>query len=152
MAERYTYADVIIDPKDPRIEIGKPYFYDFSPFRVLDEANANAPTGILKDVIEGMNEPFKFASGCRWSCIIRKKEPKKKYVPFDLKKEEDRAKLRGAWIKEKDSDMEYLITSVCDIYVVIGGNYPAMISSNRLLEFYEFSDGTPCGKLMEVNE
>lgn len=152
MAEKYTYADVIIDPKDKRVEIGKEYFCDSFPFDVLSEANKDLCSSILKEIIHDSYEPFQMESGICFSCIIRKKEPEKKYVPFDLSKQEDRARLRGAWIKGKDPDMEYLIISVCDRYVVLGGNYPAAISSNQLLEFYEFSDGTPCGKLVEVNE
>ena len=149
MAERYTYADVIIDPKDKRVEIGKEYFCNFGPLNVLNEANTNAPTGILKDVIEGMSEPFKFESGYRWSHIIRKKEPEKKYVPFDLSKEEVRKKLRGAWIGIKDYPLiEYQITSLNKAYVFCSAQKEG-ISPEQLLMFYQFVDGSPCGELVK---
>ena len=28
MSDKYTYADVIIDPDDPRVELGKEYYFE----------------------------------------------------------------------------------------------------------------------------
>ena len=85
-----------------------------------------------------------------FSCIIRKKEPLKKYVPFDLSLEEDRAKLRGAWVRHKNSGREHVITGLyldeTPPYVEINDNG---YEPEYLLEEYEFVDGSPCGKLVE---
>ena len=185
MAE-YTYADVIIDPEDPRVEIGKEYWYADYPFNVLLYANIGnvACCGILSEIDRKDITPF-FIRGQHNVCLIRKKEytkndiitdvsdprlkdaigktvyvahklygsivdnannndsankgvlvnlgydpshpfevhtesglhwdkiiisknqpPRKKYVPFDLSKEEDRNCLKGKWIKRIDTGMK----------------------------------------------
>ena len=153
MAE-YTYKDVIIDPNDPRVEVGKgkEYYFGCLPRDVLEEANTNSSLiGELKEIRKENNFPFVFMgfSDGR-SCIIRKKEPEKKYVPFDLSKEEDREKLRGAWVRHKNSGREYAITGLyldeTPPYVEVNDNG---YEPEYLLEEYEFIDGTPCGKLVE---
>lgn len=40
MAERYTYRDVIIDPDDPRVEIGAEYYFSDFPVDCLRFAKA----------------------------------------------------------------------------------------------------------------
>lgn len=146
---KYTYADVIIDPNDERIEIGKEYYCHDIPIDTLKEANDDSDIGILTDVIVDSARPFQMDNNetiSSWACIIRKKEPEKKYVPFDLSKEEDRAKLRGAWIRRKDSPYtERLITAIVDNRIAAGTYNP---DAESLLEYYEFIDGTPCGKLV----
>lgn len=151
MAERYTYADVIIDPKDKRLEIGKEYFCDTFPFDVLEEANEDSCTSILTNVIEDSYEPFEFEDGYCWSCIIRKKEHEKKYVPFDLNKEEDRNKLRLKWVRSKVTNptVDYLIIGMSNTTIQFGDHFR---NTQELLDYYEFIDGSPCGKLAEVNE
>lgn len=232
MAE-YTYADVIIDPDDPRAEIGKEYYFGDNPTCLLkDISQLSAQEGklILKDLaIEAQSSPF-MSSGNKWFvCIIRKKmeyteadiisdlndprlkgaigkvcyvaprlygydivinanndnttykgvlvnlgydpshpfevhtemglhwkdiiiaknQPEKKYVPFDLTKEEDRAKLRGAWIRISDyPSIEYQITSMNEAYVFCGGQKEG-INPGLLSAGYEFLDGSPCGRLVE---
>ena len=146
MAE-YTYKDVIIDPDDPRVEIGKEYFFGDSPAEVLKWANSNHETHRLRMILKE-NYPFSF-EGLRFPCIIRKKEPEKKYVPFDLSKEEDRVKLRGAWIRISDyPSIEYQITSMNEAYVFCGGQKEG-INPGLLSASYEFLDGSPCGRLVE---
>ena len=149
MAEKYTYADIIINPDDARVEIGKEYWFADYPFNALLFANRGdgACHGILSGISQGDITPF-FIRGKYYACIIRKKEPK--HVPFDLGKEEDRAKLRGAWIRFKETGRERCITGIFldenPPYVEIG-DYG--LSTEYLLENYEFVDGTPCGKLVE---
>ena len=150
MAE-YTYKDVIIDPEDPRVEIGKEYYFGDNPAEVLRHARKDKDASVLQSVEKDWDDPFIENLGYRSICIIRKKEPDKRYVPFDLSLEEDRAKLRGAWVREKDSGCECSITGLFldekPPYVEISDEG---YSSEYLLEAYEFIDGTPCGKLVEV--
>ena len=145
----YSYADVIIDPEDPRVEIGGKYYFDDSPYQCICNANNNAISYTLQGVDVGSYRPF-IHDCIGFICLIRKKEPEKKYVPFDLLNEEDRAKLRGAWIREKDSGRERSITGLFldekPPYVEISDEG---YSSEYLLENYEFVDGTPCGKPVE---
>ena len=102
MTEKYSYSDVIIDPADPRIEIGKKYYRSNYPREVLRYANDDNDSflGSLEEISNNSETPFVFFTGyslSRWVCLIRKKEKKQRYVPFDLSKEEDRNFLRGRW-------------------------------------------------------
>lgn len=149
MSEKYTYADVIIDPEDPRIEIGKEYWFADYSFNVLLFANRGdgACHGILSEINRRDITPF-FIRGQHHACIIRKKEPE--YVPFDLTKEEDRARLRGAWVRDKGSGREYAVTGIfldeTPPYVEFNDNG---FEPDYLLENYEFVDGSPCGRFAE---
>lgn len=230
MAE-YTYKDVIIDPEDPRVEIGKEYYFGDSPKEALEYANKNGRGALLEDIDLVSNFPFLMENfDDSAPCIIRKKESiyakrqtkwiadndvkkgdkvrivrkanscedgwgchwnpdmneavgkvgavnhissnlrecgievyvpavgvffypyfvlkkvEERYVPFDLSREEDRAKLRGAWVRRKDEVMEYQVISVGAIFVSIDGN---TFETKSMLDRYEFLDGTPCGKLVE---
>lgn len=154
MAE-YTYKDVIIDPDDPRIEIGAEYYSGDTPADCIALANSDKFDGSdrLTAVDKNRERPFAFGSdnesNVLWDvCIIRKKEPKKKYVPFDLYRPEGRDKLRGKWIREKETNNEYCINSFlysCDGYCTANG-----WGGKTLLNSFEFLDGTPCGELEEV--
>ena len=147
----YTYADVIIDPDDPRVEIGAEYYFGNNPsclLRSISQLSASEGTLVMKDsAIEAQSSPFMSSENEWFVCLIRKKEAKKKYVPFDLSNEEDRAKLRGAWIKYKFAPgYEYQITAVeIDSLFIHGDEH----SPESLLEKCLFIDGTPCGKLVE---
>ena len=149
---KYTYKDVIIDPNDPRVEIGKEYYFADNPSSVLYQARSGSECnkGTLKMVYKDWDDPFVETSDERFVCLIRKKEPEKKYVPFDLTKEEDKAKLRGAWVRHKNSGREHVITGLyldeTPPYVEINDNG---YEPEYLLEEYEFVDGSPCGKLVE---
>lgn len=76
----YTYADVIINPEDPRVEIGKEYYFGDTPAEALKFANDNGRGAILADADDEDNQgPFWFKDiGFTLSkgrpCIIRKKE------------------------------------------------------------------------------
>lgn len=156
MAE-YTYADVIIDPEDPRVKIGAEYYFANHVKSVLSFANIDVGYSLSTlSAIEAKSDyPFVDSLGNMNAFIIRKKDPKKKYVPFDLSLEEDREKLRGAWLRHKESGNEYLIASIISeghgeysgwhVHLVKAGKrYPY-----QLLSEYEFVDGTPCGKVEE---
>ena len=149
----YTYKDVIIDPEDPRVEFGAKYYRADYPKKVLFLANNEEDYfGTLEEIdTESPETPFIIRtknSLSPWACIIRKKEPEKKYVPFDFTNDEDRAKLRGAWIKYKFAPgYEYQITAVeTDRLFIYGDEH----TPESLLEKCLFIDGTPCGKLVEA--
>lgn len=154
MAE-YTYADVIIDPDDPRVEIGKEYYFGNYPKALLYDISR----GLISQKLTEINHD---ASFCPFvtedddnniedgSCIIRKKEPKKKYVPFDLTKEEDRAKLRGKWVRKKEAPfIEQEIAGLSTNVALVFLNDVVSVGVANLLEEYEFVDGSPCGVLVE---
>lgn len=236
--DKYSYKDVIIDPEDPRVEIGAEYYWGESPRKTIDRANnkGGALPLLSIDREEEHTFPFYFFQGSLEGgshFLIRKKESsyverqakwladndikvgdyvrvtgkadsledgwqtlwnpdmdksvgkvgtvsyisanfgecgievdvpdvgpyfypyfvlenvEPKYVPFDLSNEEDRAKLRGAWIKYKFAPgYEYQITAVeIDSLFIHGDKH----SPESLLEKCLFLDGTPCGK-MEVKE
>ena len=150
----YTYADVIIDPNDLRVEIGKEYYWADIAYDVLKMANKDGGTGTLEKVSHDSDLPFVIKTDCSCACLIRKKEPKKRYVPFDLSKEEDRARLRGAWVRHKQNpDRENLITGLGDETVDFAVYFgDVAVGTGVLLENFEFVDGSPCGKLVEETE
>ena len=102
--DKYSYKDVIIDPEDPRVEIGAEYWFGMNPKDCIGKANSGKMTGRLAFMADE-DKPFGCHTGSAHSlsfpCIIRKKEPEKKYVPFDLSKPEVRDSLRGKWIRRK---------------------------------------------------
>lgn len=234
---KYTYDDVIIDPNDPRVEIGAKYWVGKTPTEVLLNARAEAVTIILSYVDETLFAPFVASAldGEGFSCLIRKKEPtyeerqaewikmngikvgdkvkilkefsskdliceffpdikdlvgtigeikeitdagiqvytenksnwwywpydclekveepEKKYVPFDLNNEKDRAKLRGAWVRIKGSRrLEQQIVALAINTQLVFLPDVVSVETKELLEGYEFIDGTPCGKLVEDEE
>ena len=86
MAE-YSYKDVIIDPNDPRVEIGTDYYFALGAQACIDYANMDVRISTLDDIdTSGNYNPF-ITSEKDYPFIIRKKEPEKKYMPFDLRVE-----------------------------------------------------------------
>ena len=151
MAE-YTYADVIIDPDDPRVEIGKEYYFGNNPACLLkDISQLSACEGRLMIVDKGADicaAPFMYGKEY-FVCIIHKKESEKEYVPFDLTKEEDRNCLKGKWLKRTDTGDEDLIISFSEDSIFIAPDQ--YWEADKLLALYVFEDGSPCGKLVEAD-
>ena len=158
MAE-YTYADIIMDPNDPRLEdaIGKECWLSDYPKEVLDYARNNLKEFRLKSIEKEENFPFVDNNHeDNWALIIIKKEEPKKYVPFEngqeffnsylsvesrLEKEDYFLSNHGIWLKDKTSKAYYMVTKIWDI-----GDDSDEISWKELLEYYTFLDGSPCGK------
>ena len=152
MSDKYTYADVIIDPVDPRVEIGAEYYFEDTAMEVLELAQDNVGSSKLEEIYES-NFPFKFKGVTDgYACIIRKKEPKKRYVPFDLTKEEDRNFLKDRWIKT-DGDEEKITGFERDDdgvwHIKISADY---LLPEDMLNLWRFEDNTLCGKLVEEEE
>ena len=154
MSDKYTYADVIIYPEDPRVEIGAEYYYEDTAVDVLNNANSNLCKAVKLERID-KSDSFPFGVegvGCGYACLIRKKEPEKKYVPFDLSDPEVRKSLRGRWIKADCG--EYQISGFRSIDGEDGEEWEVavafgLIPSETLLNRWTFEDGSKCGKLVE---
>lgn len=150
MAE-YTYKDVIIDPEDPRVEIGADYYFALGAQACIDYANMDVRISTLDDIdTSGNYNPF-ITSEKDYPFIIRKKEPEKRYVPFDLSKEEDREFLRYKWIRCKRNDFESCITAFKYHDTEWKAHVPqqGLRNGEQLLDNYEFMYGSPVGKLVE---
>ena len=139
MAE-YTFADIIMDPEDPRLEdaIGKECWLSDYPKEVLDYARNNLKEFRLKSIEKEENFPFVDNNHeDNWALIIIKKEEPKKYVPFETldefiesyKKVEERINYSkaedyiascGMWLKDKDRDVYCLVTEIWNYGVVVG--------------------------------
>ena len=152
MAE-YTYKDVIIDPEDPRVEIGKEYYFGDSPKEALEYANKNGRGALLEDIDLVSNFPFLMENFDESApCLIRKKEPEKKYVPFDLSDTEVRKSLRERWIESTRG--EYQISGFHSFDGEDGEEWMVSITTGyvtpeNLCALWKFDDGTPCGRLVE---
>lgn len=151
---KYTYEDIIINPNDKRLEgaVGKEVYYDDKPILAVQYANQNVKTGTLIR-LNKKGEQFPFCVQRReaedkfnYVCIIIKKEPEVKYVPFDLSKEEDRDFLRGKWVKKKDTEDEYQLT----LFTHVGYLWLALANNGQeFYDYFTFLDGTPVGKKVE---
>ena len=152
----YTYKDVIIDPEDPRVEIGKEYYFGECPIQALNFANDNGRGAVLSMVDDADNlGPFWFRdigySHAKGSpCIIRKKEPEKKYVPFDLSDPEQIGMLYFCWLINKDSGDYHSVTAIYPNDNLIHIDDYGDINPQDLLERFKFMyEDMPCGKLVE---
>lgn len=156
----YTYKDIIIDPEDPRVEIGAKYWFGVNPRDCIDKANSGKLAARL-DFIEDSEKPFGHYSSEAYPicfpCMIHKKELKKepeKYVPFDLSQEKDRNMLRGKFLIQLHvgnfAPEERLVVGFSENTAVIGGYELGCYDGHELLENFTFLDGTPCGQ--EVTE
>ncbi len=156
----YTYKDIIIDPEDPRVEIGAKYWFGVNPRDCIDKANSGKLAARL-DFIEDSEKPFgQYSSGAYpicFPCMIHKKEhkkePEKKYVPFDLSKEKDRNMLRGKYLIQLHvgsfTPEERMVVGFSENSAVIGGYNPKCYDGHELFENFTFLDGTPCGQEVE---
>ena len=167
MAE-YTYKDIIIDPtsEEAKNAIGKICYFSDSPRTMLSEIDCKRPVeGILTNMDDGY---FEVDNEGYWDCIILKKEePKPKYVPFESTHEFISAYYKanneivvntesmlsgfGMWLRCKenfDSNARPFLACVSEIYddCITIGKYPDPITFKGLLEYCEFLDGSPCGK------
>lgn len=172
MAE-YTYKNIVIDPTSEEAKnfIGKEVYFSNNIRMCLCRANkyTNGFTGILQEIKENEYRPFKVNDDYYQVIIPIKKEqkPESEYVPFEsisefLEAYEDSTysitcdsvehKLLsrgGIWLKYKAADARLVVTEMWGNGLTIGSD-TAVTRLNELLKYYEFLDGTPCGKLKEV--
>ena len=75
MKEKYTYSDVIIDPNDPRLEVGKKYYFSLGAQDCVDRANRDSRAAELLAIDKsGEYHPFISDGEKDYPFIIRKKE------------------------------------------------------------------------------
>ena len=165
MAE-YTYEDIIIDPtsEEAKNAVGKICYFSDSPRTLLSEIDCKRPVeGILTNMEDGY---FEVDNEGYWDCIIVKKEdPKPKYVPFETldefiesyKKAEERIAYSntrdyiascGMWLRFNNDDVMCAVTEIWTDGVFIGHDH-LKIKWKELFNFYDFLDGSPCGKEAE---
>ena len=172
MAE-YTYADIIMDPEDPRLEgaIGKECYFSDCPKIALDYARNNSSIDRLKSINKESAAPFVGDDEVNWvMVIIKKEEPKPKYIPFESADEfidvydsknfsvqsgtiENKLLYYGGiWLKDKDIDgVFYMVTEIWRDGVVLGSDQ-STTKWDDLLYGYTFIDGSPCGKEVEMKQ
>lgn len=161
MSGKYTYADVIIDPEDPRVEVGEEYYWADLAYDVLKVANKDGGTGILEKILHDRDLPFVIKTGCDCACIIRKKEPVKKWVPFDFDDPEVRKTLMGKTIKANNRPFsrQYVEFTISCFELVdkgaegVGSHWEVNgIKEDELFHDWTFLDGSKCGKLVEKDD
>ena len=168
---KYTYEDIIMDPEDPRLEgdIGKECYVSDFPKIALNYAINNLTTDRLKRIAKEETCPFVDEEDeDNWAVIILKKEePKPKYVPFKngleffnsylsvesrLEKTDYFLSNHGIWLKDKDIDgVSYIVTEIWRDGVVLGSDQHTTIWKD-ILEGYAFLDNTPCGRFVKESE
>ncbi len=105
--------------------------------KVFEVCSFHSESGIL--LVNGSNSWRSFPY-----FVLEKIE--QKYVPFNFNDKEDRAKLRGAWIRNVESGLEYQVICIGSALVFV---HDGDFNAGSLLEQFVFLDGTPCGKLAE---
>ena len=180
----YTFSDLIVNPETPDLEdlIGKEVYFSNVPGYCLGYANEGDSQhlavliGIEKDNVC----PFCIKNSDQrefYSCIIvKKEEPKPKFVPFENAEEflyayyHNEIKnlngiyhylaTRGIWLKDKRAKVVVycMVTKVWDSGLVICAErmrtdgiieLDNIISWSELYEGFTFLGSTPCGKLKE---
>lgn len=174
MAE-YTYNNVIINPTSEKAKsyIGKKVYYANTPMECLERANRDNTHFLarLNNINDKFPKPFIIdkadfiSSESNVVCIIPKKEePKPKYVPFenadefidafhyhdnDKYSETDDILLNyGMWLRFNNDDVICAVTEIWTDGVFIGHDH-MKIKWEELFNFYNFLDGTSCGKEVE---
>ena len=56
--------------------------------------------------------------------------------------------LGGIWLRYKEEDVLYMVTEIRRDGVITGSDQLSM-DWDKLLEYYTFLDGSPCGRLKE---
>ena len=149
-ADIITGKDILTDRVEDKDIIGAKGYFASDLKTIVDSFDDNTfPDSLLEGTVETVSYVGRFKrkeDGIYFDYFIRKKEPEKKYVPFDLSKEEDRLKLCGLWVKSKRRPDEcYSICGVSSHLVFISGLTPGSTPEEFLRDF-NFLDGSPCGE------
>lgn len=80
-----------------------------------------------------------------WHCFDYRVKPEPKYVPYDSVSEVDRNK----WVREKVFPSKLKAITMIDtsnnrVFITATG----WLILGEFFEYYEYEDGTPCGKLV----
>ena len=167
MAE-YSYDDVNFIGGTERVAnaLGKECYYGFSAKQVLENAQNDRGSSILKRVDNDNYKPFGDTRGGWYPFMIVKKEPAPRYVPFKSKEEfverykevmevvefdsfEGTLFQCGMWLKHADDDpsksVYRLVSLIKDAGVRISER-GFFDWGELLLAGFLFLDDTPCGK------
>ena len=167
MAE-YSYDDVNFIGGTERVAnaLEKECYYGFSAKQVLENAQNDRDSSILKRVDNDNYKPFGDTRGGWYPFMIVKKEPAPRYVPFKSKEEfverykevmevvefdsfEDNLFQCGMWLKHADDDpsksVYRLVSLIKDAGVRISER-GFFDWGELLLAGFLFLDDTPCGK------
>ena len=167
MAE-YSYDDVNFIGGTERVAnaLEKECYYGFSAKQVLENAQNDRGSSILKRVDNDNYKPFGDTRGGWYPFMIVKKEPAPRYVPFKSKEEfverykevmevvefdsfEDNLFQCGMWLKHADDDpnksVYRLVSLIKDAGVRISER-GFFDWGELLLAGFLFLDDTPCGK------
>ena len=127
--------DVIVDPKDPRVEglIGKKVFFGDIFLRIQKQEY----TGVLTNVLEKSDFPFK---NDEFAYAMIAPIPEPTYRPF--KSAEEFALFRDKWTIEKSSQIRMKIFQYGESGAVI---FNSLSSWKILFDYITFEDGTPFG-------
>lgn len=145
MMNEYVFEDLIMNPETSNLErlIGKEVYFNNIPLRCLEWANTNCNTGILKEIRKDCLCPFRVDNRegdiIGFACIIiKKEEPKPKYVPFESQEEflnyyayhrdklvesslnHQLSSFGGVWLKGKKPNVLYMVIEIWDEGVVLG--------------------------------
>ena len=169
MAE-YTWKNLIYNPtlEEAKNAIGKECYFGSTPIGCIKNANDDKNSSVLREVRSKEFSPFITSNYGSYSCIIVKEEPKPKYVPFKSIEEfverytevkegaefgtfEDNLLQCGMWLKSKDDDDLSQVTVIREYGICID-TISTIVLWKNLLDDFEFIDGTPCGKLVEVKD
>lgn len=173
--DKYTCKNLVIDPETQGLEdvIGKEVYANDVPLYCLKCANENLQVSILREIRKDDFFPFRVEDPdgriLGFDCIIvKKEEPKPKYVPFESRDEfidaydcanysikngtiENKLlNYGGIWLRGKVSRSYCMVTEIWNSGVVLAGGQ-SVIFWEELFEHYIFLDDTPCGK-PEENE
>ena len=166
--DEYSYDDVNFIGGTERVAnaLEKECYYGFSAKQVLENAQNDRGSSILKRVDNDNYKPFGDTRGGWYPFMIVKKEPAPRYVPFKSKEEfverykevmkvvefdsfEDNLFQCGMWLKHTDDDpsksVYRLVSLIKDAGVRIS-EWGFFDWGELLLAGFLFLDDTPCGK------
>ena len=164
----YSYDDVNFIGGTERVAnaLGKECYYGFSAKQVLENAQNDRGSSILKQVDNDNYKPFGDTRGGWYPFMIVKKEPAPRYVHFKSKEEfverykevmevvefdsfEDNLFQCGMWLKHADDDPSksvYRLVSLIKDEGVRISEWGFFEWEDLLLAGFLFLDDTPCGK------
>ena len=167
MAE-YSYDDVNFIGGTERVAnaLGKECYYGFSAKQVLENAQNDRGSSILKRVDSDNYKPFGDTRGGWYPFMIVKKEPAPRYVPFKSKEEfverykevmevvefdsfEDNLFQCGMWLKHADDDPSksvYRLVSLIKDEGVRISEWGFFDWGELLSAGFLFLDGISCGR------
>ncbi len=173
MSTYYTEDNILSNIQDPAVYkfSGYKVYFGDTPEEVLEHANAHDYEywGTFLGVKDDMFDVEEDNSGWRYIIPCQSQDFEGDYIPFQSEYEfidryyeilksfesiEDElsSKLKlmkcGMFIKEKYSPAVYQVMKI-DSFSVRISRYDSLVTWYDLLKYFEFLDGSPCGRLME---